>query len=197
MHLADSEKKDEQRDSASDLSSTLPFIPTEHAQMRRKQRGIAKKDLKAALIYGTRTPHSWGKHRIKAHKVFRYTYNNIVYIVDESVRREITCYAKPTKLYPAPISPERERFHNHAYQKIRYDLSSWTSHTVMVIDTSGSMRTSDVWGARNRLNAVWLAIAQDFLARRLEGGVATFTDVVSIITMGEHPEILFREVPTT
>ena len=51
-------------------------------------------------------------------------------------------------------------------------MSLWKSNTVIVIDTSGSMRQNDVWGSRDRLDAVWLSIALDFVATRLENGSA-------------------------
>jgi hypothetical protein len=191
------EDNDASEDLSTVLSSTVSYIETEHARLRRKQRGIDKKDLKAARKYGKREQQFWGKNRTTAPNVFRYTYKDIVYVVDEASNKEVTCYAHPMKLVPVPLPPGMETFHNVAIKKTRSDLNSWTSNTVMVIDTSGSMRTSDIWGTRNRLDSVWLSVALDFLAQRLESGAATFTDVVSIVTMGEHPEVLFQEVPTT
>ena len=68
---------------------------------------------------------------------------------------------------------------------------------MIVVDTSGSMNTSDMWGTRNRLQSVWFSVAVDYLAERLENGNASFTDVVSIIEMGEHPTVVCKEAPTT
>ena len=147
------EKVEIKDDHPSVLSSTLSLIETEHARLRRKQRGIDKKDLNAALKYGTKAPHYWGGNRRNAVPgIFRYTYNDIIYIVDESneQRREVTCYAKPLILDPAPVSSNDEKLHYEAKKNLQYDLYSWTSHTVMVIDISGSMRECDVWGARDR-----------------------------------------------
>jgi hypothetical protein len=181
------------------LSSTVSFIETEHAKLRRKQRGIDKKYLKAAIKHGTCEPHFWGKP--KNHKgksdIVRYTNKDIVYIVNKTTKKEITCYARPVLLTPVPLPSAMNVLYQQAVEKVRHDLDCWTSHTVMVIDTSGSMRTSDVWGARNRLKSVWFSVALDFLAERLESGSAKITDVVSIVTMGEYPEILFKEVPNT
>ena len=208
---------------ADSQTSVTSYKETEHARLRRQQRGIDQKDLKAAIRYGTRRPHIWGHHHNHTKKqnhhhqqhhhhssrrndpnVYRYSYNDIHYIVNDTTKEEITCYTTPITLEPVLITEQMEEMHLQAIQTIQEDLNSWTSHTVMVIDTSGSMRNSDMWGSRNRLQGVWMSIALDFVAQRLESGTGTSTDVISIITMGggDHPEpllpqILFREVPTT
>jgi Alpha-kinase family/von Willebrand factor type A domain len=179
--------------SMSAASTQVSFIETAHARLRREQRNIDKKDLQAALKYGTR------KRIRTSRRKFQYTYNHIVYIVEETpqYRREITCYAEPLVLERVPLTKDMEERHHRAVLRRRADMSSWTSNTVMVIDTSGSMRTCDVWGSRTRLDSVWVSVALDFLAERLESGVAGETDMVSIVQMGEEPVVLFREVPTT
>jgi von Willebrand factor type A domain len=179
--------------SISAASTHISFIETAHARLRREQRNIDKKDLQAALKYGTR------KRIRTSPPQFRYTYNHIVYIVEETpqYRREITCYAEPLVLERVPTTKDMEEMHFRSLCRRRTDLDSWTSNTVMVVDTSGSMRTCDVWGSRTRLDSVWVSVALDFLAERLESGIAGETDVVSIVQMGEEPVVLVREVPTT
>jgi hypothetical protein len=78
-----------------------------------------------------------------------------------------------------------------------HDTSWWLSNTVMVVDTSGSMRNSDIWGCRSRLHAAWFALALDFVAHRIESGVAGPKDIVSIVTLCEHPQVIIREQPCT
>jgi Mg-chelatase subunit ChlD len=173
------------------------LLETEHARLRRKQRDIDKKDLNAALQYGTRAPQYWGKARIHTPNVYRYTYNDIVYVVDEKEQKEVTCFAIPLTLEQVKLDTFALLNHSIASLKATVDRDSWTSNTVMVIDTSGSMRTSDVWGARSRLASVWTCVALDFLAQRLESGAARTTDVISIVAMGERPEVLFLEEPTS
>mmetsp|Transcript_14738 Transcript_14738/g.27717 ORF Transcript_14738/g.27717 Transcript_14738/m.27717 type:complete len:294 (+) Transcript_14738:622-1503(+) len=77
------------------------------------------------------------------------------------------------------------------------DPSCWKSNTVIVVDTSGSMRESDVWGARSRLDAVWLCVALDFVAHRLESGNAGPYDVLSIVFMGEDGIIAIERMSTS
>jgi Mg-chelatase subunit ChlD len=195
-HDLNEEKKIEEDDSVFS-SSSLSVLETEHARLRRKQRDIDKKDLKAALQYGTRAPQYWGKAQIHTPNVYRYTYKDVVYIVDEQQQKEVTCFAVPLALEPVKLDTFALLNHSIASLKATTDRDSWTSNTVMVIDTSGSMKTSDVWGARSRLASVWTCVALDFLAQRLESGAARTTDVISIITMGEQPEVLFLEEPTS
>lgn len=181
------------------LSSTTLYKETEHARLRRKQRCIDKKDLKDAVKYGTCEPHYFGKmwQRGGPTDIVKYTYQDIVYIVDKKKRKEVTCYAKPVKLGKVPITSEMKALHEDAVQKVQQDLDSWTSHTVIVIDTSGSMRASDMWGTRNRLQSVWFSVAIDYIAERLENGSASITDVVSIVEMGEYPTVVCEEAPTS
>jgi von Willebrand factor type A domain len=127
----------------------------------------------------------------------RYTYKDIVYIVNSRTQTEITCYARPTVLTPIPITTQMEIVAEKDIQKVQNDLDCWTSHTVMVIDISGSMRASDVWGTRNHLKAVWFSVALDYIADRLERGNASSTYVISILTMGDHPTLVYKEEPTS
>ena len=79
----------------------------------------------------------------------------------------------PTKPVRLELKPE----HNTDSAKLRHCLkrtewnrdpsSSWTSHSVLVVDMSGSMRRDDVPGARCRSDAVWFTLARDFVARQL------------------------------
>jgi hypothetical protein len=44
---------------------------------------------------------------------------------------------------------------------------------------------------------VWLALALDFVANRLETGEAGLFDVISVISLGDQAEVLIREQPTS
>ena len=72
----------------------------------------------------------------------------------------------------------------------------WKSHSIIIVDKSGSMRGSDVNGSRTRLGAVWLSLAQDYIEHRINIGLAGSYDIVSIILMGETPQLLIDRYPT-
>ncbi|GAX29515.1 hypothetical protein FisN_36Hu009 [Fistulifera solaris] len=178
--------------SVSSGTSAISFVETEHGRLRRRQRGIDKKDLQAALKYGARYDN---RPRPNGDQTAKYVYNDITYIVNEVTREEITCYAKPLELEEIRLPRQMLVDYLATRRKVKGNPNFWTSNSVLVVDTSGSMREADVWGARTRLAAVWVSIALDFIASRLETGGGGLYDVVSIVTLGEHPTIIFEEEP--
>lgn len=175
-------------------TSAVSFVSTDHGRLRRKQRGIDKKCLQKAVKYGTRQSN---RPRPNGDSTSKYTYKDIVYIVNDRTAEEVTSWAVPINLEPVPISNDMHWIHVGAESRIREDFGLWTSNTVIVVDRSGSMRTSDIWGARNRLGSVWISVALDFLAHRIESGAASTTDVVSVVTLEEQPTVVIREQPCT
>lgn len=73
--------------------------------------------------------------------------------------------------------------------------SQITSHTVLVVDTSGSMRTHDVRGRGNnkkisRLQAVYRSLSDKFLPSQLISNAASVTagsdgDIVSLVEFND------------
>ena len=177
---------------SSTTTPTMPIQETEHARRRRLERGIDRKlDLNTVLQHGKQVYCRFGD---------AYKYKHITYVVDwkqrKGKRKELTCYAEPIRLKPIKIPNDKEVEHQLALKKIQ-DPNIWQSNTVIVVDTSGSMKKSDVWGAMNRLDAVWLSVALDFIAHRLETGSAGLYDVVSIVSLGDSSEIVTETQPTS
>jgi len=52
-------------------------------------------------------------------------------------------------------------------------------------------------GTRTRMGSVWVSVALDFLAHRLESGAGRTTDIVSVVTLGDRGTVLIREAPCT
>ena len=163
--------------------------------MRRIQRGIDKKDLQSALKHGMRIPSHI--RRKDGSPTALYTYKNITYIVNEATYDEVTSYAVPLKLDPVPLAASAQATHDLVKAQNKSNPSRWTSNTVLVVDVSGSMKEGDVWGTRDRLGAIWVSVALDFLAHRLESSAAKATDVISIVTLEESPQFVVLEEPTT
>ena len=126
-----------------------------------------------------------------------YTYNNIVYITNERTGEEVTSYAVPIQLDSISISTKMKNEFDESLLLVQNDKSKWKSNTVIVVDTSGSMKSSDVWDTKTRLDAVWQSVALDFIANRIENGEAGLLDVISIISLGTSSEILIKEHPTS
>ena len=175
-------------------TSCITFIERAHGRMRRDQRGIGKKDLQAAKKHGDR---KFGYDRPNGDSTSIYTHKHIVYIMNDVNGEEVTSYALPIKLDYVPVTEEMQRVHDGTVEKIQRDNSCWSSNTVFVVDTSGSMKNSDVWGTRTRLDAVWLSIALDFIAQRLETGNGGALDIISIVSLGPTGDILFEEQPAS
>ena len=72
-----------------------------------------------------------------------------------------------------------------AKQRITRDPSLIKTHSVFVIDCSGSMEKTDVQGHKSRSDAVKYAIATKFIAIRLQNPESNVTpfDVLTIIEM--------------
>ena len=180
-------------------TSSVTFVETEHGRLRRRQRGIDKKDLQAAKKHGQKR----GTHpRPNGDPAAIYEYRDLTYIVNERTGEEVTCYAQPLRLEPVPIDAVLQKQHDQAQASIRrsssssHNLAQWTSNTVLVVDTSGSMKAADVWGTRTRLGAVWVSLALDFIAHRLENGDAKLTDVISVVSLGgPSSTVVIRESP--
>jgi Alpha-kinase family/von Willebrand factor type A domain len=178
-------------------TSSIKIVETSHGRLRRQQRGIDKKDLQAALKHGVRTPCAPRTKGGTHDPVAKYCYNGICYVVNEGTRQEITSYAIPLELDVIPISDEALRQYHLVRDQVASHPNCWTSHSVILVDTSGSMRESDVWGCKTRLDAVWVSLALDFVAHRLETCQADARDVLSIVTMDSEPKVLMLQQPMT
>lgn len=176
-----------------------------HGRQRREERHIAKATLVLARRYGMKESEP------KSGNV-KYTYAGVTFVYDPISETEITSYASAD--YASPISGTRNRlpiFPRRKYGGDREPLErllhaqcrtnlfqtrQWTSHTVIVVDISGSMRIDDVDSARCRSDGVWLSVAKDFVETAIRNKTAKPTDVVSVICMGDTASIVLRCEPT-
>ena len=68
--------------------------------------------------------------------------------------------------------------------------TGFTSHSVLIVDMSGSMRRDDINGARCRSDGVWMVLARDYVKKPLENKTRTNKDLVSIIIMQDTAELV-------
>ncbi|CAM9413078.1 unnamed protein product, partial [Ectocarpus sp. 12 AP-2014] len=171
----------------------VPFFSSLHGRERRALRGITRIDLQSAVKYGkkdTASPnHATGARR------WKYTHANIVYITDETSTLEITCYVKPNYVPRANLTPDHVRDHETAKNRLKTDPSLCTSHTVIVVDQSGSMNLCDVTDFRTRSMAVFGTLALDFVGKQRLSGEATDRDAVSLVLMRDSAEVVFEREP--
>ena len=180
-------------DPSSARTSAATLLSSEHGRMRRAQRLIEKRDLQAALRYGTRELSI----NPRGYTNWKYTWGDIVFITDETGTKEITSWAVPgagLDVSKHVITKDMATAHREACKRLQH-ACSWTSHTVIIVDQSGSMRKTDVAGGATRSDAVWLTLAVDFVAKHIENGQSTATDVVSVVSMGREDTVLIDRQP--
>lgn len=128
----------------------------------------------------------------------------MVYITNYSSNIEITSWALSLPLSKAEIPVRMQHQYNEAKRRIALDPSIITSHTVIVVDKSASMRNSDVNGHRTRARCVYFFFfAEDFCAAQLRpvesggigGELVNQFDVVTLIEMRDDPKIIFQFEP--
>lgn len=73
---------------------------------------------------------------------------------------------QPVEVPEARLSQEHYDEHEAAKERLRRNPSLCTSHTVIVVDQSASMRKCDVLDFRNRAQAVFGTLALDFVAKQ-------------------------------
>lgn len=122
-------------------TSLVEILSSVHGR-QRQERLINMRDLKAAVKYGKKEANvSW-----QGIKNCKYTFAGIVFITHESSTREITSWPLPAFGFDVPLVHITEGMHRAHTVAVRalQDKGAWTSHTVVVVDQSGSMRTTYV-----------------------------------------------------
>ena len=172
----------------------MTILSTEHGRARRYLRDIAKKDLQAALKYGICTNAM--PDRKTGQPRYKFTYANTVYITDHTQRQEITSYKESVSIQPAIIDQQSRERHEQMQNIIDVEPHLITSHTFVVLDQSGSMKTADVNGFRNRSQAAYGCLALDFVANQLyDQGDQPGADAFSLIEMNDEGTEVFSREP--
>lgn len=168
-------------------TSCIEFISSVHGEQRRRERDISKRDLQTALKYGKRKASHLGRWKI--------TWENVVYIVDSTLTHEVTSYAVSLPLLEAPVDSRMIAQASEAKARIDKSLRICTSHTVLVVDQSGSMRAADIPGHSSRSRSVFFSLANDFVAPQLINCRTTMTDVISLIEMRDSGTLVIHQEP--
>lgn len=122
----------------------------------------------------------------------------MIYITDSTKTKEITSYPQAADpIGKADVSFLEMEDHISVKRILKNSPELCESHTVIVIDQSGSMRKSDVSGYKNRLQAVFSTLALEFVEQALLNGDANNTDTMSIIVMRETGDIILEKEPIT
>ena len=154
-------------------TSLITILSSAHGRLRREQRDISKRDLQRALRHGTKESNWKGRWKVE--------YDGITFITDATMRKEITAF--PSPLPKMEIDYEMETGHSKAVRLLRAKPELATSHTVIVIDDSGSMlsKKNDIHLYRDSQNAAFSMTALEFIAEQLFNETATNSDLVSLV----------------
>jgi hypothetical protein len=168
-------------------TSLISIISTTHGRLRREQRDIRKRDLQAAVNHGTKSLVWNGR--------WKFEYDGIIFITDKAMRREVTAY--PAPLIMAEIDATTYLKHQQAKQVVDLKPEICTSHTVLVVDSSGSMKTHNIPLHRDRQVMAYSATALEYIAEQLFNETANNRDVVSLVEFDSSARIVFEREPVS
>jgi hypothetical protein len=160
-----------------------------HGRERRLLRQIEKTDIEECLAFGIKEPSIKGR--------WKYTYNEVVLIMDPTNTTEITSFIMPLKMERAEYDNCYIEEHNEAKRAITEDKSVCASHTIIVMDMSGSMNESDVSNFITRYKAVVSNLASEYIASQLIRHQVKNSDVVTIIRMSTESDVLIEREPVS
>jgi Alpha-kinase family len=168
-------------------TSLITILSSAHGRLRREQRDIDKRDLQRALRYGT-MERAWGQR-------WKVEYDGITFITDDSRRREVTAF--PSPLPEMEVDTEMRQGHVKAMKLLRAKPELATSHTVFVIDDSGSMlqKRNSILYYRDCQNAAFSMTALEFIAEQLFKESATNSDLVSLVKFSAAASVEMEREP--
>jgi hypothetical protein len=165
------------------------IICTAHAQQRRIERNLAMEDPPAVVRHGRKETADNGR--------WMYTFANVTVITDKKSTHILSCWANTgcgIDVDKVPITPGMELEHERAIKRLK-NKSNWTSHTVAVVDQSGSMRNIDITKEVMRSDLVWLSLAVSVVSNGLKSGTRKATDMLSIVVMREQSQVVLEFQP--
>ena len=172
------------------------FISSLHGRQRRRERGLDRRDLEAAVSHGTREyqPECTRRGR-RTPPRWKFTYEDVVYVTELDMVTEVTSYSVPLPLIEVPVDAGLKRQCKEMKRRIVEGSARVTSHMVIVVDQSGSMKEADMAGHRNRSSCVFYNLAMEVVAAALSRSMVSFTDVVTVIQMRKTATILIDAEP--
>jgi len=126
---------------------------------------------------------------------WKIDFDGITFITDHLKSREVTAY--PSPLQDVPIDRATIEKQNRARTLLQHKPELATSHTILVIDNSGSMlaKKNDVHLYRDSQNAAFSMTALEFIAEQLLSQTAVNSDLVSLVKFNSEPTVEFSREP--
>lgn len=168
--------------------SRIHFTP--HARLRGSQRNVSEQRSWEVLRNGIRKPSDY-------HGRWEFSAEGVTVVTDPYVSEVVTTWRAPghgITLRQVKITPEMAKAHESAMRRLK-EKSTWTSHTVAIVDQSGSMREIDMDKLVMRSDLVWLNLAVNVVAKCLQSNERKETDVLSVISMRTESEVVLEYQP--
>eukprot|EP00798_Chlamydomonas_sp_ICE-L_P013595 gene13595-19468_t len=157
-------------------TSRISIVSHAHGREHRAERGIEKRELQEAVKYGRKERANPGRDGSTR---WRYTHKGVVYITDESSRHEVTSWRMD----------DAEDMHDPG---LAFAGPNASSHVVVVIDCSGSMRKNDIPGYTSRTQAVYDTVAKDLVEKHLNS--KGYSLQLSLIEMSDEAKVVLERV---
>lgn len=174
-------------------ASDVLFFSNLHGRKRHTKRDIGLLDLQEAMKRGKQERAQ--RDFTTGAKRWTFTHGDIVYKTDSTVFRGVTWWNVSIDIPRASLTLKQFGENKAAKRRLREDPSLCTSHTVIVVDQSGSMRTPDVADFFDRSQAVFGMLALNFVAKQCLSGEATDADVVSLVRMQDDANVVIEREP--
>lgn len=174
------------------VTEDILLLSTHHGCARRELRDISKFDLQTAIKYGVKSPAK----TIRGETRWKFEFGNITYITDETCTKEVTSYKNPVHIEKATITDAMIIQHNEVMKILETQPELCTTHSIIIIDQSGSMNKCDVDGFKTRSDASYSTLALNYIAEQLyERQDEAMIDVVTIIEMRDEGSIFLEKHP--
>lgn len=162
---------------------------TRHAMQRCVDRNVHPRKAIDAFRQGEVLDADYGR--------FMCIRDGCVAIIDQSFSKILSVWHEPAHgivLKKKLITSKMQRDHDAAVRRAR-DTSTWQSHTVAVVDQSGSMRKLDMDGVTMRSDVVWLNLAISVVASSLNSKERSDSDMLSVVQMKNSSEVVVAYEP--
>ena len=161
------------------LPATSFTLNLHHARAMQQTQSVlcGNPDVQEALKYGRFEKANSGPDGSPRLIV---THKGTVYLVDERTRREVASWRMDDALLEQPAW--------------MHSPKGFTTHTIVVVDASGSMRKNDIPGYKSRTEAVYDCLERDLIEPqlRLSQSPGAGSAFLSLIEMGEHASVAFE-----
>ena len=176
------------------MTDLEPLFITPHGMRRRAERKMTLRELSIAISHGKKEQAVYGPN---GEVRWKFTFAGVVVVTVYETTKILTSWILSgygIEIPKAVISQARLKEHKNSVERLK-EMSLWTSHTVIIVDQSGSMRKMDADKDFTYSDLVWSTLAMSFIADKLKNGERKDTDVFSLVSMRDTASVLLRYKP--